>query len=371
MKREADVASRVDVWSGHGNTRRFRATAHEQALVLIGLRTGTRRRKMAIPQELRPLRRYDVAKLVAKLDRRSPIRFWMESDRKTEEGSAEELFHSLAQTEETAWADRAVAFHMLGVIDLAPLEREHAMRLLLNALQWPEKEKISIVRFGGALGIALINWSVLCIGMGIVSPPRFDLSGLPGLLLASLLTTPAILRVQNRNRAYLTQRIAASALASVGNAECLAALYTQARQSSHLRQEANQALKSLLPSVTGEWYGQLSSAASMTLTKLARSYNVEMALAALDALERAGNGSCVKEVERIAALAPGSRVSDRAAEVCRILIARQAQETAAATLLRPSAGQLTDGLLRPVYNGDPNVTNLLRASHVETQEEPL
>jgi hypothetical protein len=326
---------------------------------------------MATPQEMRPPRRYDIVKLVAKLDRRSPVRFWIESDRKTEEGSAEELFHCLAQAEETVYVDRAVAFHMLGVIDLDPLEREHAMRLLLNALQWPEKEKISIVRFGGALGIAIASWLVFCIVMGIASLPRFDLSGLPGLLLASLLTTPGILRGQDRNRACLTQRIAANALASVGNAECLAALYSQARQSSHVRQEANQAIKALLPSVTVEWYGQLPSGAIVVLTALARSYDIDMALAALNALERAGNGSCASEVGRIAALAPGSRVSDRAAEVYRILIARQAQETAATTLLRPSAGQLADGLLHPVYSGDPNVTNLLRASQVETQEEPL
>jgi hypothetical protein len=137
------------------------------------------------------------------------------------------------------------------------------------------------------------------------------------------------------------------------------------RRSSDVRRETFAALETLLPSVTGDWYGQLPVGTGEVLETLAVSLDIGLAPAALDALERAGSGSSAKAVARLAARAIGSRVSQRAADVLPVLVARQAQETAAATLLRPSSGHLTEGLLRPIYGGDPNVSHLLRASHAD------
>ncbi|MCW3053482.1 MAG: hypothetical protein JWN14_2652 [Chthonomonadales bacterium] len=63
-----------------------------------------------------------------------------------------------------------------------------------------------------------------------------------------------------------------------------------------------------------------------------------------------------------------ARVRERAAAVLPTLIARREHKESVSSPLRPSAVYPMEHLVRPVYNPDPDLTNLLRASNSETPD---
>jgi len=315
--------------------------------------------------------RYSAAKLAKKLDRDSRVLVWLERNAETNDGSADALFHALANPTESGWVDRAVAFHILGSIDLSPMEQEHAMRLVRDAFKRPDMGKVTILRFGGLLGTSVLSWAALSFLYSMVVREPFGFPELSGGLMTGLLLTPLVLALQERNRTLLTRRIAAAALIRLGDPNCIMALYEHVRRPSIVMQDAVQALKAVLPRMTSDWYGRLPSGVGPALENMARSSDTELAIAALDALGQAGQGSSARAVERIAAHAAASHVRERAALVLRILIARQEHDKAVTTLLRPSDGGTPGELLRPVSGSDPTVRNLLRASNSQSLDTIL
>jgi hypothetical protein len=306
--------------------------------------------------------RYNIAKLVGKLRRRSPIRLWLESYGEIVEGSATTLFQALALTEPDAWADRAVAFHVLRLIELSPSERENARRILLDALKKPDVERLSLERFCTAVGIAFVGWLILAI---VFSMP---VVALPVVGFLSFLTSPFLLALQELNRAAITRQIAATALAQSGDPECVVVLCEHVRRRTGIFTEAEATLKAVLPRITSDWYGRLPSGCNGALVSLALSPDWDLALLALDALGRAGDGSSAEAIAQITVRK--YPVFMRATAVLPTLVARQEREKASAVLLRPSAKNQTDHLVRPAYDTNPDVTNLLRASHAESTDAP-
>lgn len=175
---------------------------------------------------------------------------------------------------------------------------------------------------------------------------------------------PIVLRLQSEHWAQITELITVTAMTSAGTPECVEGLW-QMYLHGRARGEAVQSLKIILPQLNAEWCGSDDA-----LLGLAKSKDVVLALAALDALEKAGGGSSTKAVERLAKTAWSSLVRERAAALVPILAARHEQERASSTLLRPSFNNRQEHLVRPVYSNDPNVTNLLRASNAGTPSAP-
>lgn len=311
--------------------------------------------------------RYNIRRIAARLKQDSPVRQWMGTQHGSEKASASDLLHALTWTERCGWQDRAVAFHILGTLELDPQEREQAAYLLTEAFKQPDIERVSLGRFGGAMAIVSAFWYCLSIAVDWFFFGRISLPSRAGVLCAGLLTTPFPLVLQERYWRIITKRIAATALTTAGDPLSILPLYYEVSVSGAAHPEARQALKAILPTVTHAWYGYL--AAGSALVDLAWSADQDLALAALTALEQAGSGNNVKAVERLADRAGATRVRERAAEILPTLLARREQERAASTLLRASAPNRTDDLVRPVYGSDPEVNNLLRASHnVELHE---
>jgi len=307
--------------------------------------------------------------MVRRLRRKSPIRLWLESNEEIAEGSAWALFDALARTEPDGWRDRAVAFHALGLIELSPLERKHAGRLLLDAFKMPDVVRLSLGGIGRVAFTAFLGWLTFAILFSM------SLDALPWLIFLSLLTVPFVLVIQEQNRTTITKRITATALAQVGGPECIVALWKHVQRDSPISDEAVAALKAILPRMSADLYGQLPAGCNDALVDMARSGDLpDLAIAALDALEWAGDGRCAKAIARITPRNAASRVYKRAAAVLPTLIARRQREEASATLLRPSSSAPTEHLLRPIYSSDPDTTNLLRASdsvnESASQEDP-
>ena len=309
--------------------------------------------------------RYNIAKLVRKLRRKSPVRRWLESNEEIEAGSADSLFRALARTDIDGWRDRAVAFHALGLIELSPLEREHAGRLLLDAFKKPDVIRLSLGGIGRVAFLAFVGWLTFAILFSM------SLGALPSLIFLSLVTVPFVLVVQEQNRTAITKWITATALAQVGGPECIVALWKDVQRNSPISDEAFAALKAILPRMSADLYGQLPAGCNDALVEMARSPDLpDLAIAALDALERAGDGRCAKGIARITPRNAAGRVYKRAVAILPTLIARHEREQAAATLLRPSASVSAENLVRPVYGSAPDVTNLLRASQTQSAATP-
>jgi hypothetical protein len=316
--------------------------------------------------------RYDIARLTRKLKPTSLVRFWLEDHHK---GVATANVHTLLptlQNRSSDWADRAVGYHILAALSLSPSEQESASHLLVKALKEPNDEKPTTTP-DSLKGVAALYLITLLSAAAMLDYVAGSL--LAGVFFGAiaagfvtLFSGSIFLGIQDQLRANTLQRVAATSLATVGVPPCLGVLYHYIRRPSLYRKEAHHALQALLPRVTADWYGQLPADASAALTGLAGASDETLALAALDALEQAGGGATAKAIERVAVRSPIPAVRERAAVVLPILMARLENEKSAASLLRPSALDPTENLVRPVYASAPDTTNLLRASHTESSQ---
>lgn len=316
--------------------------------------------------------RYNLAQLIRKMWVCSPIRIWWEQHEAQEAVDAGGLLNALEKTSAFAWADRAVALHTLGTIKLSPRERKKARRILLTSLQQPKVDRVSHERFWTAVGTAYFGWLALALMVfGLYTPKGISFPFIMSMILSVPVSFPVasfILALQTHNRSIIIRRIAVTALARIGDPTCIAELTYHLRYSLSLRAEVWEALTATLPRVTSRWYGRLSPDVNAALIHLAKSASEDMALAALAAIDQAGSGSSIQAVRRLADRAASEKVRSRAAAIVPTLIARQKQENASVSLLRASSKVDTEDLVRPVYAAEPDVTNLLRASHTAGPE---
>jgi len=315
-----------------------------------------------------------VSKFERKLRKNSPIRVWLNRHRENPAAkSGDTLLNALENPNSSAWTDRIVGYHALRHIELTPPERTHASQLLLQSLATRKASDVVFSRLGASVILASILTFVFSSIVSVLYS-RTDSFFFYFLLmpLEMIFTVPlsfAGLSALDRRRALHVQRAAVTALAQVGDPECIVTLTRYARHRNLLRQEAIQTLKTILPTVGESWYGRLPANANAALTDLALSSDEDLALAALDALGAAGSGAAKEIVEHISTdVRKSAPVRARATALLPILTIRLERETSAASLLRPSDRVSTEHLLHPVYGSAPEVANLLRASHVGSSE---
>lgn len=310
-----------------------------------------------------------------KLRRDSPIHSWLLRRRaNAQESSADTLLNAMEDPNAADWADRIVAYAALREQDLTPPQRSRAGRLLLQALTPHSKKETFFPR----LGAAVLQTGVLGFVAAIVlevATRRFDLWDyllIPPILMGFL--TPlalACLSMRDHHRTLTVQRAALEALTRTGDPEGIVTLAQYVHHRPRLRWEAKDALKAILPTVDASWYGRLPAEGTAALASLALSSDKVLALAALGALGEAGGGAAAETVERIVGdTTRGEAICARASAVLPILLARREREQSAASLLRASDRVATDHLLKPVYSSEPEVANLLRASHGDMVAQP-
>ncbi len=116
-----------------------------------------------------------------------------------------------------------------------------------------------------------------------------------------------------------------------------------------VREPAQTSLDSCINAIRASHYGNLPPEVIPVLCKLLKTAGPDRKLAILQALAYAGDGRAVEAVRPLTEDPLSDRIRDLALRVLPILEARKVQETAAATLLRPSSLQDEPStvLLRP------------------------
>jgi hypothetical protein len=154
-------------------------------------------------------------------------------------------------------------------------------------------------------------------------------------------------RKQN-NRVRAAAAVALGRLQSVESVGALTtALYDH---SAAVRRAAVPALKSALPLLTPEHYGQLGVQAIPNLCRALGHGDELLVLHVLDALEKVGDGRAVQPVEETATRGRTDRIRQMAIRILPLLQERQRQESASKMLLRAAVPteSAPHTLLRPV-----------------------
>jgi hypothetical protein len=273
--------------------------------------------------------------------------------------------------------DRAVAYNALGRLDLTPDERDRAAPVIARALlphgitfDWFRANLRSV---GVAVIIAMVTlpfWagevttSYLYIAWYSWHWLAYLMAFWPPLVLVALLT-PLLTAIQFRvttRQERVVQDSAMSIAVTMGGPRCLEPLYQHVWRKTRISFDALITLATILPNVDESWYGCLPRGTSRAMASLAGSPREDLALSALDALGRAGDGSTAAAVERIVQRTKSKPVQQRAIQILPILTARRATEATSSTLLRPSAATPVDNLLRPTGEVADGGSSLLRAT---------
>jgi hypothetical protein len=172
----------------------------------------------------------------------------------------------------------------------------------------------------------------------------------------------AVMVLIERRHTHITNRAAIAAVSVIGSPECIVGLQHQLHWGVAARTEASYAMRNVLPTVDESWYGRLPSGSTYALIALAGSGDEELALAALNALEKAGDGAAAADVRRLARISTRESVCQRAREVLPILESRLDHERSASVLLRAAVGDNEQHLLQPANNTESPAEEMLRSS---------
>ncbi len=196
------------------------------------------------------------------------------------------------------------------------------------------------------LGCAI--WGGFAVLLGLALSPAFVVASVAG-----------DLRVR---------KAAATALGRIGTLDCIPPLVRAAlgRQRG-ARAASVEALRSLLPGIPPSAYPEHAADLSPALRKLLRHPDTALVLLALDAVEKAGDGSCLSAVRRRAEFGRADAVRQRAAALLALLQARRESERLAATLLRPAEPDAASTLLRAAPSSPTDPELLLRPAESDDQ----
>lgn len=262
-----------------------------------------------------------------------------------------------------------MSYHLLAHLSFTEEEREQANRVLLEAFKQTTDEPVTFVRIV-QMGFKTFVGSALLFGVLGIFTGSFSIISCGGIFCWTIMFTPIGLGYMDQQRSNHLRRLAAKALLQAGDPDCLVALYEHIRLPSIFRKDALATIQAILPRVTADCYGRLPPGTAVTLARLAGSSDEKLALAALEALEQAGDGVAANAVQKLATRATSERVRNRAAALLPILIERAAHKMTASTLLRPSTQNQSEHLVRPVTGRPAELTNLLRAAHSATDTNP-
>jgi hypothetical protein len=233
--------------------------------------------------------------------------------------------------------------------------------------------KLAVVCVPGALLVRFVDGGVLESAL----PGIAVLLGIPAALIAVFLL--ATMSPDSFGRAMATtdrrtDPVRAAAAHALLKRKCKAAVPDLVEAlhdpSYDVSNTAYDALLAILPRFTGRDYGALPSDVIPAVCRLTRTDETELALAALSALEAAGDGRACPPVERLATAKRETDVTRRARAVIPVLLERLRVERASSTLLRPAehsstllvpSGAPTEELLRPLAStGAADPASMLR-----------
>ena len=263
----------------------------------------------------------------------SPVRVWVTRRRKNSAAASGAALLGALTDPAANWTDRIVGYSALREIDLSSTERAHAGHLLSQALARFRAGTDLLTRLGKfviPVGVPCLLGSLLFAMF--VGVPGIGL-GLIGVCVLPLLLFTAMELLESK-RTAMAQRAALTTLAQIGDPECIVALVTHVLHRSRLRQEAVRTLTAILPRVTSEYFRQLSYDAEQALLMLVKATDENIALAALDALERLGDGRYASALAATLVWVRSPRVDVRGAVVLSLLKARQEPAAAQIALYR-------------------------------------
>lgn len=314
----------------------------------------------------------ELQRLARKLPKRSPLRPLWEEYVSRGTVPTVTLLDALNYIPTSAWREHALGYRLLSLLEMSPSQRKKVSYLLRRPFVKPiEHGGPGLDYFLVMGGVFLISFCLLVWmlpGMGVFSPKEqilICLAAFVGAFVPTITTMPLTVwftSLLQLRRARVVQRAAAVTLVKAGEPDCTAALSHYVRRTSPVRQEAITALLAILPRMTAHAADRLAVGSDTALLELAAHPHEELALAALDALEHVGPGTAAHTVQRLSLRARSPRVRERAAAILPTLVGRAARVRDASTLLRPSADARAEHLLHPVYESDPDISNLLRAS---------
>lgn len=315
----------------------------------------------------------ELQRLARRLSGHSPLRLYWPHHVSRPAISTTDLLSLLKRIKTSAWREQAIAYYLLAQMELPSEQRNSVARMSCRPLLRPEYFGGSGRDYVRAIGYLYLGW-VASLSAGILLlelpshiawmlPSVFWIGAFPTLLMAPFVGWS--IWMLHRHRRRIVQRAAATALATHGDPHCISVLSDYVYRASPIRHEAIAALLAILPTVTKRWADRLTSRSHAALLDLITHPQEELALAALDALENVGPGTAAPAVQRLAKRARSEQIRMRAAAVLPTLLGRATHAREASTLLRPSADNKTEHLLRPIPQHDPDTSHLLRASQGE------
>ncbi len=290
-----------------------------------------------------------IRKVAARLPRESVARKCAEAllnRLEIEPGWASELCKMLPPKRSPDDPEPLIAAWCLGRVPLSDVDRAAAVRALMSMVNL---QRLVIRRITPSLaakvalalvGLFALSQAALYSGLPLLSSPYFS-------LVFSPFSYGIVLWIK-RFRCRELETGAAS-LGLIADPRAIDRLMVLAHHETRVRKAAQTSLDSCIGAIRASHYGNLPPEVIPTLCKLLKTAGPDRKLAILQALAYAGDGRAVDAVRPLTEDPLSDRIRDLAARVLPILEARKAQETAAATLLRPSSlqGEPSLVLLRP------------------------
>lgn len=242
------------------------------------------------------------------------------------------LLDSLLDSRACDWKDRVVAYQVLGELDLSPEERCRADQMLVHALTPRPADNTLLPRIGRAVLSALaLNTLVglplsFRLATGLTHAERILPTECAILCMAIIGLTPLTVPLclvflwmwdtQRNNRVH---RAALTALIHKGDPADILSLYSHLHSHAALRPEMLQAFRVALPLLDDSRYGRLSPETLRVLEDISLAPEEDLALRALNALQRVGDASNIETIEQIAR---DSDLSQYRRELARLALER-------------------------------------------------
>ncbi|HLK58733.1 MAG TPA: hypothetical protein VKU00_19330 [Chthonomonadaceae bacterium] len=301
----------------------------------------------------------------------APIHQSLESGLPLPEEAFDFLLWQLEQRSAFRLREQMTLTWLQGVLPLNPAQRAKSVRTLASIFhtrKWSDHSARMMIYVGVSTAVGII----LSILKGGVSSQTVFLA-IFGSMLLSLFPIAPLMAIIEDARINRLRAQAMETLGKLGVPETSGLIAGAVYDASggketmgiqRVRKAATAVLPRVLAGLTPAYYGRLESSAVPNLCTLLGHHNEELALAALDALEKVGDGRAVLPVEGALKKRRSERLRARAAEVLPILVARREREQASQMLLRASAPQEAgEELLRAaVTTPDQAPEQLLRAS---------
>lgn len=186
-------------------------------------------------------------------------------------------------------------------------------------------------------------------------------------VVTTILASPVVLAVSAAEDTRVRE-VAARSLARIGTIDCIPALaYGALGPHAGTRAVCIEALHHILFEMPPVPAAERSEDLSRALAELICHLDNALVMDALNAIEKAGGGSCLTQVGLCAEQGRTEAIRKRAADLLPLLRERRAQERQAARLLRPAEPDAASTLLRAAPSSPTDPELLLRPAESDDQ----